>query len=66
MAEQRELFPTGKLCENPTIQRTTGTSPAVAPVLVVEDGGNVVRLYVEGTPTPKYGPGLGRMPRRGR
>jgi len=76
MAEQRELFPTGTLWENPTVHGTAGMSTAVAPpkvgdshvapALVVEDGGNVVRLYVEGAPAPKYGPGLGRKPRRGR
>lgn len=73
MAEQRELFPTGKLWENPTVHGTAGMSTAVAPpkvgdphdgpALVVEDQGGTVRLHVEGAPAPKYGPGKGRKPR---
>lgn len=57
MADQLDLW------ERPVTDPAMERRPD-APVLVVEDGGNVVRLYVEGTPTPKYGPGRGRKPRR--
>lgn len=74
MAEQRELFPTGKLWENPTVHGTAGMSTAVAPpkvgdshvapVLVVEDLDGAVRFTVEGQPPRRYGPGKGRKARR--
>lgn len=73
MAEQRELFPTGTLWENPTVHGTAGMSTAVAPpkvgdshvapVLVVEERGHVVVLRVDGQSPRRYGPGLGRKPR---
>lgn len=39
---------------------------AAAPVLIVEDLDGAVRFTVQDQPPRRYGPGLGRMPRRGR
>lgn len=75
MADQLDLWERPDLCgmphkrpEVPSSCKTcfTFSDAAAAPVLIVEDLDGAVRFTVEGQPPRRYGPGLGRMPRRGR